>query len=332
VSQHDMNQYRKLGICFLPAGIELVSDLFLYMPANQHLVRLLKRGDKVSTENYLQLAKATDERIFVSREDYARFIDAFSGHVALKAAADTKDPVVMEMVASLMRGIKCDNTSPVPNHAKVRQALDDATELVTNIISKFKHPSAEAFMAMLKSMDKSENPVERHNIYVSALTVMGLISLGGTDMAELADASLAGLTHDIGLSTMSKQIVDKHLNGLNDFTKQERLIYVRHAEMSADILKASVHNVSDGAVRIVEHHHENWNGSGLKGVEGNKIYRPARMLRIMDDLVTKIDRLYLPVEMERAIAMLEMENASAMEGGSYDPEMFQRLKETILKT
>ena len=71
-------------------------------------------------------------------------------------------------------------------------------------------------------------------------------------------------------------------------------------------------------------HHENYDGSGLRGARGEVIYAPARILRIADDTICLMNRAQDPLDLPAAFEVLCALNRS---GGRlvYDPELLAAL-------
>jgi HD-GYP domain-containing protein (c-di-GMP phosphodiesterase class II) len=83
-------------------------------------------------------------------------------------------------------------------------------------------------------------------------------------------------------------IITKHLENDQPMSPPEKIIYMRHVDLSLERAKALKSGVTAGAIRIIEQHHENMDGTGFRGFRMGQIYRPARILRIADAFVSAI--------------------------------------------
>ena len=138
-------------------------------------------------------------------------------------------------------------------------------------------------------------------------------------MDDLSDIAAAGLIHDLGLKEITKELADSHIKEIRKLSNQEKLVYMRHIDLTLERLKKEKLSITPGVQRIIELHHENWEGSGFKGFMGNKIYRPARLLRIADDLVSLIQNQSNQMGFSSALELLTKET------GAYDPIIFGSL-------
>ncbi len=84
----------------------------------------------------------------------------------------------------------------------------------------------------------------------------------------------------------------------------EKIIYLRHIDLVIDLLKKDKANISKNALNLIQQHHENWDGSGFKGLQGTAIQRSARILRIADDVVGCVNHAERPAGFKEALQFL----------------------------
>lgn len=115
------------------------------------------------------------------------------------------------------------------------------------------------------------------------------------DQKEIADLKLAALLHDMGKLVVPDQILQKP-----GPLSAEEMNVIRHHPLHGASMLSHV-SVAEGAVPLIHHHHENFDGSGYPdGLAGEDIPIGARVLAVTDafDAMTS-DRPYgaaIPVE------------------------------------
>jgi diguanylate cyclase (GGDEF)-like protein len=131
--------------------------------------------------------------------------------------------------------------------------------------------------------------------------------------------------HDIGKIAIPDDILLKP----DAFTRQEREVMQRHAEIGHRLLSGSASEVLDLAATIALTHHERWDGSGYPhGLAGEEIPLEGRIATVADvfDALTA-DRVYRSaLSAEEALAMMREQR-----GKQFDPLVFDTL-EAILVT
>jgi putative nucleotidyltransferase with HDIG domain len=134
-----------------------------------------------------------------------------------------------------------------------------------------------------------------------------------TDAYQLSAIAAAGLLHDIGKLAVSEQLLDKP----GPLEPEEFEQVKRHARVGADMLACV--NAPDALVAIVQHHHENWNGSGYPDrLAETAIPLGARVVAVIDcyDALTS-DRPYRRALSPLAAVALIQERRGTM----YDPSV-----------
>ena len=164
---------------------------------------------------------------------------------------------------------------------------------------------------------RAVSPIEAS---VPPLAVLMALAVGEFSMEDLTDIAAAGLLHDIGLKDTAKFLSNSHTRGIRKVAETEKVIYMRHIGFTIDRIKREKIPITPGVLRIIELHHENWDGSGFKGYPAYKIYRAARVLRIADDFVSLLQDRNLELNYYAAIDLLMTQT------GMYDPVMLEILK------
>lgn len=163
------------------------------------------------------------------------------------------------------------------NEARLGKAIDPegclpVVEEVTSSLSR--NPSAFLSLARLKTKD---DYTYMHSVAVCGLMVTLARHLGLAE-AEVREAGLAGLLHDVG----KMQIPLDVLNKPGALTDTEFGVMRSHPERGYEMLREGT-GVPDSALDVCLHHHEKMDGSGYPHrLAGEQISRLARMGAICD--------------------------------------------------
>jgi putative nucleotidyltransferase with HDIG domain len=201
------------------------------------------------------------------------------------------------------------------NAIKVSEVAPLVDEIIQSIT---RNPEAFLNLTRLKTKD---DYTYMHSIAVCAL----MIALGkqlGLTSAELKNAGLAGLLHDVG----KMLIPDKVLNKPGKLTDEEFEIIKQHPRKGWEILHGSP-DIADAILDVCLHHHERVDGTGYpERISGDKLTLFSRMGAVCDvyDALTS-NRCYNygwePAETIRKMA--EWMN------GHLDERVFQAFVKTI---
>lgn len=160
-------------------------------------------------------------------------------------------------------------------------AKDVSKDLCQRLSSTVAENSAPKDMlySVADMLAKTYNPLHGNGVTKSKV-------LFATNLAKIFDLSkedvdklrVATLLYDIGNLMLPQDILQKK----EPLTEDEKAEIQKHPVFAArDILKP-ISDIQD-IIPIIEHHHENWDGSGYPGkVSGNKIPLPSQIILIID--------------------------------------------------
>jgi len=204
--------------------------------------------------------------------------------------------------------------------ARMGQALqfEQAGELVEEISdSILRHPNALISLARLKNADEY---TYLHSVAVCALMI-ALARQLGLNEAQVREAGLAGLLHDIGKMAIPNDVLNKP----GKLTDSEFATVRDHPEAGSRMLIESK-QVSALVLDVCLHHHEKIDGSGYPHrLAGEQISLYARMGAVCDvyDAITSnrpYKRGWDPAESIRKMAEWK---------GHFDPLVFQAFVKTV---
>lgn len=164
--------------------------------------------------------------------------------------------------------------------------LEAASQAVNNMVdSVIRNPDALVCLSQLKDVNEY---TALHSIRTAIITLAFGRHLA-LSRDELVVLGIGALLHDVGMAKLPKEILEKP-GGL---TVEEFNIMSKHVPWGVDILQASG-GVAQGAIEMVEQHHERGDGGGYPGRRNAKMISPAGAIAgIVDvyDAVTS-DRHY----------------------------------------
>jgi putative two-component system response regulator len=186
--------------------------------------------------------------------------------------------------------------------------LKEKIENQTKEIRKLSLGAIEALVIALEAKDKYTAGHSRRVTDISMVI--------GQEMKlsapELEDIRWGSLLHDVGKIAVNQMILNKP----GDLNKEEYEHVMVHAYVGAGIVRPVV---NDNVVRIVEHHHDHYDGSGLnQNISGKSISLGARILAVADafDAMTS-ERPY-----RQALSIeYSLEEIRKHSGSQFDPEI-----------
>ncbi|MBA2343184.1 MAG: HD domain-containing protein [Thermoleophilaceae bacterium] len=169
------------------------------------------------------------------------------------------------------------------------------------------------------------NAVEARDAYTGRhaerVAAYGLELAGRVDGALLEDpqTEYGFLLHDVGKVAIPDAILHKP----EPLSPEERELMRRHPVVGAEIVGGI--GFLSGAVEVVRHHHERWDGGGYPdGLVGEQIPLVARVFSVVDalDAITtdRPFRAHSPLEVAREIIRREA-------GGQFDPLVVRRFED-----
>lgn len=154
--------------------------------------------------------------------------------------------------------------------------------------------------SLAKALDERDNYTRYHSENVAKYTVMIASSIG-LSKEEIEKLRLAALLHDIGKIGIRDEILFKK----DKLSPEEYKKIQEHPEKGASILQP-IPSLKD-IIPYILYHHEKYDGSGLKGLNGEDIPLGARILAVADayDALTT-DRPYRKcVEKDDAVRIIK---------------------------
>ena len=309
-----LGEYSVLPKELLKEGMNLKINVHVHLPQNESIIHFRRMGDVLTKDDMEQFQKIKPENLLFNRSEINALYEMGTNAAELELlTGDVSGPALKATAAT---ALKCLNSGQ-----DLIKSIEGISVLVQNLVSQFKKsPSSTAYDEALKRASiHAKDPLTAHHQQVSSIAALMGITVGNFSMDELADIAAAGLIHDLGLKDITHDLASSHIKEIRKLSNQEKIIYLRHIEFTLEKIKTEKLPITPGVKRIIELHHENWDGSGFTSYVGMRIYRPARLLRIADDLVSFIQDRTQNLGFNSALEIL------AKERGMYDPVMIDAL-------
>jgi HD-GYP domain-containing protein (c-di-GMP phosphodiesterase class II) len=295
-------------------GVHLSVNLYVFLPHNQTLILYRKRGEKINSESLKSLKKIPHGQLLYSKNETSALYEMSGEAISIEIRdGDVSAPAVKAMAAGVLETFH--------NDANLSDCMNRASVLVQTLIRDFGNSvSIGAYDAAIeRAKNYSTDLLTTHNQQVSVLSVLMALAIGDFPMVDIADLAAAGLMHDLGLSEITHALAQGHFIEIREMTTQEKVIYMRHSDLTIEQIKKQKIVITPGIERIIQHHHECWDGTGFKSLVATKIYRPARVLKLADDLVSTIQGSNYKLGFKAALAKL------GKNSNWYDPAMLAGL-------
>lgn len=189
------------------------------------------------------------------------------------------------------------------------------------------HDIQQAYQGILELMSKFIDSVDRytenHSRRVATFAVEMARALGLPEN-EVENIRVGAYLHDIGKVDISTDVLRKAAG----LTPEEMEEMRRHVDVGERMVR-SMGGILKHVIPMVAYHHERWDGTGYKGLQGEEIPLGARIIAVADtyDAIV-MDRAYRKGRTPRQ-AMKIIREAS---GSQFDPmvvELFVQLYDTF---
>ncbi len=315
----------------LTPGKMLEVNLYVYLPENKSILYFRRSGEVIGANDYESLQKIPDKNLLIPRSEHKQYLLMLSREMNHQIQTGSlNSPAVKQGAGAVLGSITASRAGDEkPSGEVAREILATVPKLVESMVLQFKRtPSLETYEAILNSIQGSEDILEDHHRKVSALAVLIMLTVDQMGNDELVHLGTAGLVHDMGLKETTKILLERHVIGDEEFTASEKIIYMRHPEMTSEALRKNKIIVSPRVHEIINDHHENWDGSGFKAISGGAINVGARVLRIADDIVGCISHPKNHLGFKEALAHITA-RGTQFARPTYDPTIVNKLGESL---
>lgn len=330
-----LSEFMAAPLKLLSAGTPLPINLYVYLPQNRSILFFRRKGDLLTEEDFEKIRAFLPGHLLMPRAEKGGLQEAASHRIAEELqSGNLAGPAVQAAAAGMLQGLS-PQTLEVDSSSKqlAKEMLAELPQFIEKVLSQAgKTPSVREYNETLRKIrekkgERASDPILEHNEQVSALAVLIALTLECDSSDELANLGAAGLVHDLGLRSIPMPIAQKHLIGDEELTVSEKIIYMRHVELSLEAVNS--YRLSEATRAIIELHHENWDGSGFRAVKGEFVSRSVRILRIADDIVGVMNHPTAGYGFREALGVLN-QRERILNARLYDEEIIEAL-DTLLQ-
>ena len=170
---------------------------------------------------------------------------------------------------------------------------------------------------LVEAVSPKDGYTSEHASQVARLSQLVGVELS-LNVEEIEPLVLGALLHDLGKLAISDAILEKPA----PLTEQEWAAIKRHSDVGARMIEPL--EVLSGAVPVVRHHHESYDGTGYPdGLEGEEIPLPARIVAAVDALDVMLRGR--PYHRQKHTQAEALEELSREAGHQFDPLVVEAL-------
>jgi HD-GYP domain-containing protein (c-di-GMP phosphodiesterase class II) len=266
---------------FCEITIEIFLNLEGQMPFDVYVqlgpdkfTRVFKRNDLTDRnriENYL---KKGAQQLFIHRKDRRDYIGAteqFIKKLLREPPVPMKDAIraVEELTEQTLYEIFEDRLFD-------EESLRWAQETVKSYIQILRENPA--LLSQFLHLARNETYMIRHSIATSVFSLLLGKSAENNSDRILHIIGTGALIHDLGMSQLPQELNDVD----RKFSGEEWAVVKTHCDLGSKATE-DVRGFPHEMKLVVEQHHEFWDGSGYpKGLKGEEIFYPARVVAIAD--------------------------------------------------
>lgn len=310
--------FRPVRIFDIAPGTVLEFDTYVFLPLNNKYVRLSAANQAIDQEKLDKLNAHHVSSIFVDQKDMAKFYayagsrlrDPGSGALS----ATERQERLRESVRSIFSFIFDASIKSDFNEAK--SAMETVGKIISNYITR--STTSDWYDRFLTAFGETGDTYT-HIANVSTLAALFAIGLGHKAPEDLA---LAGLFHDLGMTTIPEEIREK---SLGDMTEEEKALYFQHPEKSLALVKGKRMVLTETVEKAILQHHEEYSGKGFpRQLPAGRISPEAQILSFAD----QFDYWTLTEAGKKRLTPLEAWQR-IKESGSISPELLSQIQRLL---
>jgi putative nucleotidyltransferase with HDIG domain len=299
-------------------------DLFFYMPANQKCLLYRRKDSTMTSAQIKRFQEFNIPDLYVRKTE----LKAFNEYAAKKIKSTLTDKeipatekrlILQKKVKDLFAGFF--DTSTVDSKRN-RAILNTCKQVASQLITELS-PRPQFFEQILGYTAQAHSNFN-HSVNVSVYTTLFALSLGVEDVES---ASIGGMLHDIGLSSLPEALTKKNES---EMSAEDKKLYHSHTVEGVSLLERKKVFVNDTVKAIIEQHHEHMDGTGYpRGLVKDKIQMLARICQIANefDKLTAVHKEGPGVMAPRdAFLHLIDKNQTVNGGEKLDQLLLQQLK------
>ena len=295
-------------------GLKLINDSFGHAMGDQLLVKV---AEVIKKE-----CRADDVIARLSGDEFVIILPQTDAYKTEKIIKRIKAGLLTEKIANIDVSISFGYETKLRPEEDIHEILKKTEDHM------YRHKLTESAAVRNKTIASAMNALfnkssgeisHAKNVSEISAEIAAKMDFGPDEIKQIRQA---GMMHDIGKIGIDDSFINQPQKLNHDDWKEIE----RHAEIGYRIL-SSVNEYSEMAVFVLEHH-EKWNGKGYpRGLKGEEISLPARIIAVADafDAMTNSRSYRLTLSEDEAV--IELRKCA---GTQFDPQVVRIFTENIL--
>jgi HD-GYP domain-containing protein (c-di-GMP phosphodiesterase class II) len=255
-------------------NIDMVAaDLFVQYGSQNTPLLYCRAGSRPDPQQFVELAEAGVEHLYVRAADFHRFSDGMLESLADVLQRESLPPTEKFAVMQLAVAVAMDQSLRLVDCTKFRELAEHIGHEVVELVS-----NGEMLPRELFRIARHDFNTFTHVTNVASYSVMLAELMGITDKHELRKLASAAILHDVGKRFIPASILTK----AGRLTPEEREIIELHPQRGYEEL-CDQSGLDFAQLMMVYQHHERVDGTGYPvGVPYDEIHLWARLLAVVD--------------------------------------------------
>jgi len=312
--------FRPVRIFDLAPGAVLEFDTYVYLPLNKKFVKFTTANQPLDQTKIDKLGEHQVSAVFVDQSDMEKFYQYASKRLLELGSEAMTSTERLTRLREAVRSIFSDifDSSIKADFDEGRVVLETCTKMISNYITK--GASSDWHERLRAAFNENKDGYD-HAMNTSTFAALFAIGLGHGNPEDLA---LAGLFHDIGMSALPEELLNK---AESEMTPEELALFQSHPEKSLNLVKSKRIILSAEVERAILQHHEKFSGHGFpKQLPGNRLSLEAQIL----SFANQFDRLTQVVEGRLKMSPLQAFD-EIKRTGSIDPNLLGQIRTLLAK-
>lgn len=308
------NSYVPVPVGKFEANVELISPI--YLKIDSKFIKLKNVGDVLEPEKLDFFVQKSLKNIFIELDALEKF---------MKWLKEKKQEAINEMVQEVGE----EHRELVEKREEIREKVYDTftdmemdsgvAEILQSQVKEFimEVKEIDLSQAILAKMLKHNSSIADHSLNTANVAVYMAMVLGHGNYQVLEDIYMGSIFHDYAKMKIPQEVLENKSN-----MKYNQAIQDHPRKGSLAVKK--LEKVRDPVIKIIEQHHEQYNGNGFpQGLKEDEIFGPAMivaMANIFDNTVMENKNKPKKEKYRMAIKVLEYDK-----GKQFDPDMVEKI-------
>ena len=313
-----MQEYIPLPTTDFIAGLKAPVNLYIKLGEDKYVL-LCKAGSKTNSSQLTSYKNKKINYLWTKKQDFINI----SKHNLIVAGIAVNSSNCNTKQKSKFLSSAANTVFSEMEHLGINESSYKNVKEITKATISLVQQNNNIFEIM-NTLKLNSIDLVRHSLSVSTFSLMIAHELKWKNKVALEKLSVGALLHDIGLNSISKEILNKPIALMN---AEELQIYESHPFKGMEMMM-SLGFIPDDIISIIFEHEENRIGQGYpRKIRGIKMHPLARIVALADAFTNLVvQNVNQPMEKTPKEAIYYIEKIM---GQPYDKEAFKALKKAI---